>query len=159
MTAFVVSQSLEKALVVKRGTVQIEAVDAKASCLCSENVLMGNCPGIRLTALPAEMHAMEYHLRGVQDMFIERQRARGYEFTGMEMPLHGPFASYDFMHVMVDVNDSRLADAAKQDRNGDEHPELALPVVFERQENGFRDYVFVGRFIKQAELTEVILDD
>lgn len=162
MTAFVVVPSLEIECVEKRGIDQVPAEDSLVSCaLCDHElgILRGDCTGFAITGIPAHLSRIEYHFREFQTRFLDAMSRRGHELQGSQLQIHGPFPSYDFVHQMVDINDSRLKDAKKQDRNGDEHPELSLPVVFERLENGFRDYVFRGMFLKQAQFTEVIVND
>ena len=162
MTAFVVTPSLELQCVEKRGIDQVPAEYARVGCaLCDHElgILRGDCSGFAITSIPANQSLLEYHFREFQTRFLNAMKEREHELYGSVLQIHGPFPSYDFVNQMVDINDSRLKDAQRRDENGDEHPELALPIVFERLENGFRDYIFRGMFLKKAQFTEVILDD
>ena len=63
--------------------------------------------------------------------------------------LHGPFPSYDFNQNLSDVQAAVWRDAQRPDSNGDEHPELALGSVFERDLafNPYADYVYLATFL------------
>ena len=161
MTAFVVVPSLELQCVERRGIDQVPAEYARVGCrLCDHElgILRGDCSGFAITGIPAHLSKTELHFREFQTRFLNAMTERGFDLESV-LQVHGPFPSYDLLSQMVDINDSRLKDSQKRDKNGDEHPELSLPVVFERQENGFRDYVFRGMFLKQAQFTEVIVND
>ena len=155
MAAIVVTPDLERCLVELVGVFQVAAEDSLVSCLCPQQ---RPCGGMRIRNIGVADRAFELHAHQLEMTFIERERARGYELADSDLRLHGPFWSYDFNHTLTDDGASAWREAKRPDRNGDEHPELALPFVFERDEtvaNPYRDYLIVGRFLKQAVLTEV----
>ena len=90
----------------------------------------------------------QLHASRLQDDLIAKQRARGRDLTG-DIRLHGPFPSYDLNQNLVDVKASMWAEAQRPDKNGDEHPELVLDAVFERDEafSPYSDYVYVATFL------------
>ena len=148
---FVIAPELEQVLVVRRGILTVPAEDALARCKCPRA-----CSGLAPDKLPLRMRQLELYVMEMAEKFQSRQAIRGHELVG-GLVLHGPFPSYNFNDHLSDVQSSIWNDT-KPDKNGDEHPEHALTVVFEREMafNPYMDYLLVGTFLKQAVLTEVI---
>lgn len=125
-----------------RGVFTVPSEDALVKCDCPER-----CEGILLPQIPLAARAFQLHAYELQSRLIERQRARGRELTG-EIRLHGPFPSYDLNQHLTDVNAALWAEAQRPDQNGDEHPELALDAVFERDAfSPYSDYAYVATFL------------
>ena len=159
MTAIVVAPDLERALVVITGIFQVAADEALVSCACPHGQ---DCNGIRIRDISLENRRFELLAHTMEQEFVQKQRDRGHELADTNLRLHGPFWSYDFDHTLADVDSSTWRDAMKRDQNGDEHPELTVPLVFERDttvSNPWRDYAIEGLFMKQAVLTEVVIPD
>jgi hypothetical protein len=126
-----------------RGVFTLPTEDALVRCVCPDK-----CEGILLPQIPLEARMFQIYAYQLQDRLIERQRARGRELTG-DVRLHGPFPSYDLNHNLTDVKASLWAEAARRDANGDEHPELLLDAVFERDQafSPYSDYVYLATFL------------
>lgn len=159
MTAIVVAPDLDRALVVIAGIFQVPAEDALVSCACPHGQ---DCNGIRIRDISVANRAFELLAHQMEQEFVAKRRARGEELANTDMRLHGPFWSYDFDHRLTDEGSSTWRDAKRKDTNGDEHPEITLPLVFERDttvSNPWRDYAIEGLFLKQSVLTEVVIPD
>ena len=148
MTALVITPSLEKSLVTKRGIVTIPDEDATASCLCVKNQ---NCHGIVVSELPVESAMLERYMLEMGTRFISRMKARGLEWVGGDLRLHGPWPSYEFSKTAADIESQAWKDA---EREGDlSH---ALSFVIEQPVKGeYSDYLLVGDFIEPNVWTEV----
>ena len=159
MTAIVVAPDLDRALVVISGVFQVPAEDAMVACNCPHG---RDCNGIRIREISVANRKFELLAHEMEQEFVRKQMNRGVELADTNLRLHGPFWSYDFDHILSDDTSSVWRDAKAKDRNGDEHPEIALPAVFERDTtvgNPYRDYVIEGLFMRQAVLTEVVIPD
>lgn len=159
MTSIVVAPELDRMVVERRGIFTVPAEDSLVACNCPHRK---PCNGIRIRSISLENRAFELLAHDMEQRFLERQAARGFELMGAELLLHGPFWSYDFNSHLADISSSAWWDAQKKDRNGDEHPENTLGYVFEVDQSAFnpyRDYLIVGTFLKQAVLTEVFIPD
>src|SRR3990167_9010197 len=126
-----------------RGVFTVPSEDAMVRCKCP-----APCPGILLPKIPLEARQFQLLAYTFQDKLIAQQRTRGRELTG-DVRLHGPFPSYDFNKHLTDVGASMWTEAARPDKNGDEHPELVLDAVFERDQafSPYSDYVYVATFL------------
>lgn len=149
MTTLVITPSLEKSLIQRRGIVTVPDEDAMAACLCVKGQ---RCAGIVVNTLPLEARTLERHLRTMGDRFISRMRVRGLEWTGGDMRLHGPWPSYELNKKLADVESQAWATAERE--NDMSH---VLPFVIEQPEqSGYSDYLLVTDFIAQNVWTEVI---
>ena len=147
MTAVVITPSLEKSLITRRGVVTVPAEDATASCEC---VSGKNCHGLDVWKLPLEAQTLEKHMRMMGDRFVSRMKARGLEAVG-GLLLHGPWPSYEFNRTMADVESSLWKQAARED-----DASYVLPFIIEQpEESGYSDYLLVGDFLAQNVWTEV----
>ena len=152
MTALVLTPSLEKSLVTKRGIVTVPDEDATASCLC---VRRQNCPGIVVSQLPVESATLERYMVEMGTRFIDRMRVRGLELVGSDLRLHGPWPSYEFSKTAANIEDQAWKDA---EREGD--ASYALPFIIEQPVKGeYSDYFLVGDFIAPNVWTEVEVPD
>ena len=105
-----VAPELEKSLVQRRGIVTVPVEDATVSCPC----VMGKpCHGLLVNGLPLTARALELHMRAMGDRFIARMRVRGYEWSGKDLRLHGPWVSYEFNQRLVDVEAAIWAQAKR----------------------------------------------
>ena len=159
MTAIIVAPDLELCLVQRDGVFTVPAEDCLVRCNCPMN---RPCGGILIRQIAVANRKFELLAHDMEQRFLDRQQVRGYELVNNELRLHGPFWSYDFNAHLADVGSSVWGEAVQPDKNGDEHPENALPFVFERDETAFapyRDYIIVGQFLKRAVITEVIVPD
>ena len=157
MTAIVVAPELELCLTEKRGIFTVPAEDCLVRCNCPYGL---PCEGILVRGIGLQHRKFELLAHDMETRFVERQAVRGFELMGNELRLHGPFWSYDFNSHLSDIEAAALKEAQRRDANGDQHPEKALGVVFEREEHAYapyRDYLLVGQFLKRAVLTEVIV--
>lgn len=147
MTAIVITPSLEKSLVKRRGIVTVPDEDAKVSCSC---VGGKSCDGLDVWKLPLEARTLENHMRMMGDRFVSRMKARGLEPFG-GLLLHGPWPSYEFNRTMADVESSLWKQAVRED-----DASYVLPFIIEQpEEGGYSDYLLVGDFIAPNVWTEV----
>lgn len=148
----VVTPSLEKSLIQRRGIVTVPDEDASVSCEC---VRGRPCHGIEVSKIPLEARTLESHMRVMGDRFISRMRARGAEWIGGDLKMHGPWPSYQFNQTMADVGSSLWAQAEREDDLNH-----ALPFIIEQPtENGYSDYLLVGDFMVRNVWTEVEVPD
>lgn len=126
------------------GVFTLPAEDATVACTCPDQP----CTGININTLPPQQRNFELLARQMVAQLIARQKARGREFTG-RIALHGPQPSFDLNAHLVDVNASMWREAQRPDRNGDEHPELALDAVFEQDKafSPYMDYRYQAEFL------------
>jgi hypothetical protein len=152
MTSLVITPSLEKSLVTKRGIVTMPDEDATVSCLC---VRGQHCAGIVVNQLPVEAALLEQHMRMMGTKFISRMQARGLEWVGGDLRLHGPWPSYEFNKTMADIESQAWKDAEREDDLSH-----VLQYVIEQPEQGeYSDYLLVGDFLAQNVFTEVEVPD
>jgi len=101
------------------------------------------------------MRPLELHLKAMGRRFIERMAVRGYEWTGGDLRLHGPWVSYEFNQKLVDIEAVAWREAQSHD-----DPSLVLPFVIERAATSpYSDYLLIGQFLKRSVLTEVIVQE
>ena len=142
MSTLVVVKDRQLCPVPIRGVFTLPTEDASVKCRCP-----AACEGMLLPSIPLEARAFQLYAYEMQTKLIEQQRTRGRELSG-DIRLHGPFPSYEFNRHLVDINASLWAEAARPDKNGDEHPELALDAVFERDAfSPYSDYVYMATFL------------
>ena len=155
-TGLVVAPELDIVKVSRRGILTVPAEDATAACFCP----VGQpCRGLMPNALPLTSRTLERHVLHMADRFKARLAVRGYELVEHSLRLHGPWPSYELNRRLVDVEASMWREAQRADRNGDMHHEKMLEAVFERDAaSPYSDYLLVGDFLKQAVLTEVIVE-
>jgi hypothetical protein len=152
MVGLVITPSLEKSLVTKRGIVTVPDEDATASCLC---VSGQNCVGIIVNQLPVESATLERYMLEMGTRFISRMKARGLEPVGGDLRLHGPWPSYEFSKTAADIESQAWKDAERED-----DASHALPFIIEQPVKGaYSDYVLVGDFIAPNVWTEVEVPD
>ena len=152
MVGLVITPSLEQSLIQRRGIVTVPDEDAKVSCQC---VRGEPCHGIEVSKIPLEARTLENHMRMMGDRFIGRMRARGVEWVGGDLKMHGPWPSYQFNKTLQDVNSSLWAQAEREDDLN-----FVLPMVLEQPtENGYSDYLLVGDFMARNVWTEVEVPD
>lgn len=146
---------LQSFIVQRRGIFTLPVEDARLRCACP-----GPCEGIEVRKIGLERRDMELLARSMEDRFVERMAVRGYELLG-GLRLHGPWPSYDFNNHLLDVESSIFSDAKKTHGDGEEHPELSLGAVFEREGafNPYMDYLLVGDFTKKGVWTEIIVPE
>ncbi len=152
MTALVITPSLEKSLVTKRGIVTMPVEDATVSCLCVKGQ---NCNGIVVNKLPVEASVLESHMRMMGDKFIGQMGRRGLEWVGGDLRLHGPWPSYEFNKTLADVESQSWKDAEKED----DLNHVLQYVIEQPVEGGYSDYLLVGDFMERNVWTEVINAD
>ena len=154
MTGLLVAPDLDIVLVKRQGSFTLPAENGTVACLCPQG---RPCGGVDIDKLPQTEAAFFGVAKDMGNRFIERQKPRGFEFPlSGQLVLHGPFPSYEFNRRLADVESSVFRDAMRRDRNGDEHPELALDVVFERDAfSPYVDYVFVGMFLFKDRMTDL----
>lgn len=144
----VITPSLEKSLIQRRGIVTVPDEDATISCEC---VSARPCNGLTVRELPLEARTLESHMRMMGDKFVSRMRARGLEWVGGDLRLHGPWPSYEFNRTMADVESSMWRQAESEDE-----PRHVLPMVIERAPvGGYSDYLLVGDFLATNVWTEM----
>lgn len=148
MPGLVLTPSLEKSLVTKRGIVTVPDEDATVSCLCVRNQ---PCPGIVVSQLPVAAATLEAHMRMMGDKFVDRMRVRGLEWVGGDLRLHGPRPSYEFNKTMADIESQAWKDAERED----DLTHVLQYVLEEPVENGYSDYYLVGDFMERNVWTEV----
>ena len=158
MTGILVAPDLGTVLVERRGIFTLAAENATVACLCPERK---PCGGVDIDRLPQTETAFMHAAKDMGQRFIARQKPRGFEFpTSGRLVLHGPFPSYELNTRLSDIETSMIKDAQRRDRNGDEHPECALPLVFERDAFGpYADYVFIGEFLFKDRMTDLEVPD
>lgn len=148
----IVTPSLERSVVQRRGIVTVPDEDATASCNC---VRRQPCNGIEVSKLPVHARKLELYMREMGDRFINRMRVRGYEWVGGDLRLHGPWPSFEFNQKMADVESALWKQAEREDDLSH-----VLPFVIEQpQPGGYSDYRLVGDFMAQNVWTEVIVND
>lgn len=154
MTELLVAPDLDTVLFERRGIFTVPAEDAPVRCWCTEGK---PCQGVDIDKLPQSFHAFVMWAKQMGQMFIERQKPRGFEFPlSGAMRLHGPFPSYELNQHLFDVESTSLKEAMRRDKEGLEHPEKALDFVFERDAfSPYVDYVFVGNFLFKDRLTDL----
>lgn len=146
--------------VIRHGIATVEAELATARC---QGVAAGrrcrdvNCLGIALRELGLEHHLLQSHLAKLAAKFTENMRHRELEPMS-EIWVHGPFPSKYLEETMTDSQSSSLFGQMYRrlpdPRAGGlrvEHPEFALPAVFEVAADFYRDYQFIGWFIGTEE--------
>ena len=151
MTSLLVAPELEKSLVWKRGILTVPNEDATISCDC---VVGRNCQGLVVGDLPLKVRKLQLYIEAMGKRFIERQQARGCEWTG-EMRLHGPWESYEFNRTAMQIENEAWRRAAQE-----QDLSYVLPYVIER--NGaspYSDYVLLGNFLARNVLTEVVVKE
>lgn len=148
----IITPSLERSLVQKRGVVTVPQEDAVISCGC----LLGRpCNGLALSELPLPARTLELYMREMGSRFVARMRVRGLEWVGGDLRLHGPWVSYEFNEKLVDVESSIWGQAVRED-----DPASVLPFVGNRDAaSPYSDYVLVGDFIAKNTWTEVIVPE
>lgn len=154
MPGILIAPSLDKVLVERRGIFTVPVENATVKCWCT----VGKpCQGVSIDSLPQAFHSFVMWAKQMGEMFIERQKPRGFEFpTSGELRLHGPFPSYDLNNQLADVESTALKEAMQRDKDGVEHPEKAVPFVFEREAfNPYMDYVFIGSFLFKDRMTDL----
>lgn len=152
MTALVITPTLEKSLVIKRGIVTMPDEDATVSCLC---VKRQNCDGIVVDQLPVQAAVLQQHMRMMGTKFISRMGVRGLEWVGGDLRLHGPWPSYEFNKTLADVKSQAWKDAERED----DLSHVLQYVIEQPVEGGYSDYILVGEFLAQNVLTEVEVPD
>ena len=153
MPGILIAPDLDLVLVERRGIFTVPAETATVSCSCPQRK---PCKGVEVTRLPQEQHVFAGWAKEMGEMFIARQKPRGFEWVQGNLWLHGPFPSYEFNQRLQDIETSMIKAAQRKDQNGDEHPELALPLVFERDAFGpYVDYLFVGKFLMKDRMTDL----
>lgn len=127
-----------------RGVFTLPSEDATVRCRCPEKP----CEGIKLTEIPLKARTFQKHAYELKDKLIAAQRSREREFAG-GLELHGPFPSYDLNQHLTDVRASMWQNALRPDQNGDQHPEVSLDAVFERDKafNPYSDYYYTAMFL------------
>jgi len=150
LPSLLVTPSLDKTIVQRRGIVTVPNELAKAACRCP-----GPCNGISINTLPLPLRPLEIHLRQMGDRFIDRMRVRGFEWVGGDLRLHGPWVSYEFNQHVADVESAAWREAERS-----EDPSAILPFVFEQDAaSPYSDYLLVGQFITTPVLTEIIVKE
>ena len=154
MTGILVAPDLGVVLIRRQGSFTLPQENATVACLCPERK---PCGGVDIDKFPQSEASFMHVAKDMGNRFIERQKPRGFEFPlSGQLVLHGPFPSYEFNTRLADAESSMFRDAKRPDKNGDEHPELALPFVFERDAfSPYADYVFVGMFLFKDRMTDL----
>lgn len=157
MTGIIVAPDLGKVLVERRGIFTVPGEMATVSCWCPHGK---PCQGVEIDKLPQSEHQFFLWAKRMGEMFIARQEPRGYEWAMGNLWLHGPFPSYEFNSRLVDIESEALRQAGKRGPDGFEHPEQALPLVFERDAfSPYMDYVFLGKFLFRDLMTDLEVPD
>ncbi len=152
MVGLVITPSLEKSLVVKRGIVTVPDEDATASCLC---VSGQNCAGIIVSQLPVESATLERYMLEMGTRFIDRMKVRGLEPVGGDLRLHGPWPSYEFSKTAADIESQAWKDAERED----DLNHVLQYVIEQPVQGGYSDYLLVADFMERNAWTEVINAD
>lgn len=152
MTSVVITPALERSLVIKRGIVTVPDEDASVSCLC---VRGQNCGGIVVNQLPVAASTLESYMRVMGDKFVSRMGARGLEWVGGNLRLHGPWPSYEFNKTAADMESQAWKDAERED----DLNHVLQYVIEQPVENGYSDYLLVGEFMERNVWTEVEVPD
>lgn len=157
MPELIVAPELHKAVIERQGIFTMLREDAALECNCPQRRGEG-CGGIAIDDIPLVFRTFQLLCQEKAKRFIQRLAARGYEFQdGSDVLVHGPFPSYEYERRLGDAGSPVWAKAMNRDyRDGLEHPERALPFVFERDpDGGFVDYVLVARFLIEDKFTDL----
>ena len=154
MIGIVIRPDLGKVLIQKSGIFTVRSDDAALECNCPK--LRGACGGIEVNQIPLKYRAFELLCLDMGKKFIERQAPRGFEWTGGNLLLHGPWPSK--VRNLVDINSPTWGDAMRRDKDDNcEHPERVLGFVSEPS-GLYLDYVLVGDFLFKDRMTDLELD-
>ena len=151
MTSLLVTPELGKSLVWKKGVLTVPKEDATVSCDC---VTGRPCRGLVVRDLPLAAGPLQRYVEEMGKRFIDRQQVRGCEFMG-EMRLHGPWESYDFNQMAMQIESEAWKRAAQE-----EDMSYVLPYVIERNGTSpYSDYVLLGNFLVRNVLTEIVVKE
>ena len=127
----------------RRGILTGPVEAAGVRCPCAGGP--GYCAGVAVDDIPLEHRTLQQHVMAMGEKFAAGMGARGYEFSGQPMRLHGPFPSYDLNAHLADAQSARFAQAQREN-----DPSLVLGFVFERDGayNPYADYVFWALFFR-----------
>ena len=154
MPGIIVRPDLGKVLVQKSGIFTLRADDAALECNCPQK--RGPCGGIEISKIPLKYRSFELLCLEMGKKFIARQAPRGFEWTGGDLQLHGPWPSK--IQNLVDINSPTWGEAMRRDKDdGFEHPERALGFVSEPSPL-YLDYLLVGDFLFKDQMTDLELD-
>jgi len=146
---FLITPTLEKSLVSRRGIATVPEEMATVSCEC---VTRKPCSG--LAAFPLVARNLELELARMGKLMVGRLARRGYEWLG-ELKIHGPWPSYEFNERLADIEAEAWKRAAVE-----KDLSYTLPFVFEwNAASPYKDYLLVGDFLLQNVLTEVIVKE
>lgn len=142
--------------VIRHGIGTVEKDLATARCkgvACRMRCKDAACPGIALREMGLEHRQLQQHLHDLGERFTANMVRRGLE-PYSELWVHGPFPSKNLTVTLSDPDSSslfgKMARRIPTPEAGGmliEHPELALPAVFEIEAGHLRDYQFIGWFI------------
>ena len=151
MTGLLVAPELERSLVWRRGILTVPKEDATISCDC---VTGKPCRGLVVRDLPLEASQLQRYVQEMGTRFVDRLRVRGYDWLG-EMRLHGPWESYEFNKMAMDIESEAW-------KRAEEESDLSyiLPFVIEKDGTSpYSDYVLLGNFLLRNVLTEVVVKE
>lgn len=155
MTGIIVRPEMNKVLIQKSGIFMLRRDDASLECNCPH--LRGPCGGIAISDIPLKYRAFELLCLEMGKKFIERQKPRGFEWTGGNLLLHGPWPSK--VRNLVDIDSPTWNEAMKRDKDdGFEHPERVLSLVTD-ESSEYLDYVLVGDFLFKDRMTDLEIND
>ena len=153
MIGILVASELGQVLVQKQGIFTMRADDVSLECNCPNH--RGPCGGIEIRKIPLKYRSFELLCNEMGKRFIERQKARSFEWAGGTLLLHGPWPSK--VRNLVDIQSPTWNEAMVRDKeDGWEHPERVLGFVSE-PDGRYLDYVLVGNFLFKDQMTDLEL--
>lgn len=153
MSGLIFVPHLDIARIERRGILTVPSEEATVACDCTRG--MPRCAGLVGDNLPLEAHALGLYVYEMGKQMIAKLAARGYEWLGTPLVLHGPYVSYEFNTYLADVETAAWKDAERQD-----DPSKVLPYIIDRSAGSpYSDYLLIGEFLLRQVFTEVIAPD
>lgn len=159
MTGIIVAPDLGKGLVRREGIFTVSAEMKTLMCLCSPfNPRSGPCGGLEINKIPLPYRQFQMVVEMAGKRSINRQAARGFDWYGGDLELHGPWPSLDLSNTMQDAESPFWTNIENPDKNGDQHPEKALAGIIS-QTNNLLDYQLAGDFLFKDRMTDLEIPD
>lgn len=155
MPGIIVAPDLGKALARREGIFTVSAEMKTLMCLCSPfNPMAGPCGGLDIMNIPLPYRQFQLAVIEAGKRFINRQAARGFEWYGGDLELHGPWPSLDLSKTMQDPEAPYWTNIENPDKDGEVHPEKALAGII-TPTNNLLDFQLAGDFLFKDRMTDL----